>query len=151
MTLEPFWASSRHGDSGPHLDVPWTRCFLYPSRTQSDLVTVILNWASPGPSEYAPSGPHLDLVTLFPTWASSGHGSIAWPAGWPHLDLVTLVPTWASSGHVPLHGLQVGSPGPENSSPYLGIIGTWFLCMACRLASSGPGERGCHLGLTHAW
>ena len=71
-------------------------------------MTVILNWASPAPSEYAPSGPHMDLVTLIPTWASSGHGSIAWPAGWPHLDLVTLVPTWASSGHVPLHGLQVG-------------------------------------------
>ena len=97
-------------------------------------MTVILNWASPAPSEYAPSGPHLyletlfptwaplehvsiawpagwphlDLVTLVPTWASSGHGSIAWPAGWPHLDLVNLVPTWASSGHVPLHGLQVG-------------------------------------------
>ena len=83
---------------------------LYPSRPQPDLVTLVLNWASLGPSEYAPSGPLLDLVTLVPTWASSGHGSTAWPAGWPHLYLVsgvapvphpylvTQVPTWASLG-----------------------------------------------------
>ena len=63
-----------------------------------DLVTLFLNCASPGPSEYAPSGPHLDLVTLVPPWASSGHGSTAWPASWPHLDLVSVVATWASSG-----------------------------------------------------
>ena len=81
------------------MDVTWTMESWYFSGLQPGLVILVLNWASPGPSEYAPSGPHLDLVTLVPTWASSGHGSTAWPAGWPHLDLVTLVPTWASSGH----------------------------------------------------
>ena len=82
MTLEPLWASPFPGDCGPHLDVTWTRGFLYTSRPQPDLVTLVLNWASPGPSEYAPSGPHLDLVTL----VSNGH----------HRDMVSL------------HGLQVG-------------------------------------------
>ena len=73
-----------------------------------------------------PAGvPHLDQITLDPTWASSGHGSTAWPAGWTQLDLVSLVPTWHHRDMVPLHGLQVASPGPF--------------------------EWGCHLGLTHSW
>ena len=99
MTLEPLWASPFPGDCGPHLDVTWTRGFLYTSRPQPDLVTLVLNWASPRPSEYAPSEPHLDMVILIPTSALPGHGSTAWPAGVPHLDLITLDPTWASSGH----------------------------------------------------
>ena len=77
MTLEPLCASPFPGDSGLHLDVTWNRRFSYSSRPQPDLVTLVLNWASPGPSEYAPCGPHLDLVTLVPTWESSGHGSTA--------------------------------------------------------------------------
>ena len=28
-------------------------------------MTLVLNWASPGPSEYAPSGPHFDFLNLF--------------------------------------------------------------------------------------
>ena len=112
MTLEPLWASPFPGDCGPHLDVTWTRGFLYTSRPQPDLVTLVLNWASPEPSEYAPSGPHLDLVTLVPTWASSGHGSSAWPAGWPHLDLVSGVATWAS----PITG---------DTGPHVGLTWTW--------------------------
>ena len=70
---------------------------LVPLKSQPDLVTLVLNWALPGPSEYAPSGPHVDLVTLVPTWASSGHGSTAWPADCPHLDLVSGVATWVST------------------------------------------------------
>ena len=77
MTLEPLWLSTCPGDSGPHMDVTWTRGLWYLSGPQPGLVTLVLKWASPGPSEYAPSGPHLDLVTLVPTWASSGHGSTA--------------------------------------------------------------------------
>ena len=127
MTLEPLWASPSPGDSGPHLDITWTRGFWNPSRPQPVLVTLVLNWASPGPSEYAPSGPHLDLVTLVTHWASSGNGSTAWPAGLPHLDLVTLVPTWASSGHL---DLVSGVP-------------TWILPM--------PGDTGPHVGLTWTW
>ena len=97
-------------------------------------MTLVLNWASPGPSEYAPSGPHLDLVTVVPTWASSGNGSTAWPAGWPHLDLVTLVPTWASSGH--------GSSAWPAGWPQLDLVSgvpTWVLPM--------PGDTGPHVGL----
>ena len=99
--------------------------FWYPSRTQPGLGTLVLNWASPGPSEYAESEAQLDLVTLVPTLASSGHASTAWPAGWPRLDLVTLVPTWASPGH----GSSAWPPG----WPQLALV--W----------------GCHLGLTHTW
>ena len=86
---------------------------LVPLKSQPDLVTLVLNWASPGPSEYAPSGPHVDLVTLVPTWASSGHAFSALPAGWLHLDMVSVVATWTS--------LIPGDKGP-----------TW--------ASLGPGE-----------
>ena len=42
-------------------------------------MTLVLNWASPGPSEYAPNAPHLDLLTL----VLPGH----------HRDMVTLFPT----------------------------------------------------------
>ena len=75
IAVDSFLASPGTGDSGPYLDVTWTRGFWYPSGPQPDLVTLVLKWASPGPSEYAPSGPHLDLVTLVPTWATSGPGS----------------------------------------------------------------------------
>ena len=52
---------------------------------------------------------------------------------------------------VPLLGLQVGLTWTWYLGPYLGIIGTLFLCMAYRLASPGHCEWGGHLGLTHAW
>ena len=108
MILEPLWASPCPGDSGPHLDVTCTRCFRYGSRPQPDLVTLVLNWASPGSSEYAPSGPHLDLVTLDPNWASSGHGSTAWL----QVGLTWSWYLWSLPGYqrdmVPLHGLHVG-------------------------------------------
>ena len=84
-------------------------------------MTLVLNWASPGPSEYTPSVPHLDLVTLVPTWASSEYAITAWPAGWPHLDLVSGdVLNWAKLGPgdcVP----QVASPGPSDSGTPLGV------------------------------
>ena len=117
---------------------------------QPDLLTLVLNWASAGPSEYASSGPHLDLVTLVPTWTSSGHSSTAWPAGWTHLDLETLGSTWALWGMVPLHGLQVGltwnwgvglPPGPHPGM--VTQVPTW--------ASFGPGESGPYLVLTRTW
>ena len=115
--------------------------------------------ASPGPGN---SGSYLGII---------GTCSTAWPAGWPHLDLVILVPIWASPSpgdfvpHLDLIAVDpfLASPGtgdsdpicaspiPGDSRPYLGIIGTWFHCMACRLASPGPGEWGCHLVLTHTW
>ena len=72
----------------------------------------------------------------------------------PHLDLVNmlhlgLIRTGDSVPYLGIIGTwfhcmacRLASPEPENSSPYLGIIGTLFLCMACRLPSPGPGEWG---------
>ena len=91
-------------------------------------MTLVLNWSSLGPSEYAPSGPHLDLVTLVPNWASSGHGSTAWPSGWPHLDLVTLV--------IPGHYRDVVTLFPSGTDL---IVVTLVLT----LASSVPFDSGC--------
>ena len=102
------------------------------------MVKLVLNWASTGPSEYAPSGPYLDLVTLVPTWASSGHGSTAWPVGWHLLNLVTLVPTWASSGD--------GSSAWPAGWPHLDLVSgvaTW--------ASPMPFDTGPHVGLPLTW
>ena len=101
-------------------------------------MTLVLNWDSPGPIEYAPSGPHLDLVTLVPTWASSGRGFTAWPVGWPQLDLVTLIPTWASSGH----GSSAWPPGWPHLDLVSGVA-TW--------GSPIPGDKGPHVGLTLTW
>ena len=101
-------------------------------------MTLVLNWASPGPSEYDLSGPHLDLMTPVPTWASSGHGSTSWPAGWPHLDLVTLVATWESSGH--------GSYAWPEGWPLLDLVSVVATC-----ASPILGDTGTHLGLTWTW
>ena len=121
-------------------------------------MTLVLNWASPGPSEYALSGPHLDLVTLVTTWASLGHGSTAWPAGWPHLDLVSLVPTWASSGHGssawPLLGLvsvvaTCASPIPGDTGPLVGLVDLVNLVLIW--SSPIPGDSGHHQGLTWTW
>ncbi len=36
--------------------------------------------------------------------------------------------------------------GPDDSDPYLGIIGTWFHCMDFRLVSAGPVNSGPYLG-----
>ena len=46
---------------------------------------------------------------------------------------------------------RLASPGPGNSASYMYIIGTRFLCMARRMASPGPGEFGCNLCLTRTW
>ena len=112
-----------------------------------DLVSQFHIGASPGPSEYAPSGPHLDLVTLFPTWTSSGHGSTAWPLGWPHLDLVTLVPTWASSGHI-----SSAWPAGWPHLDLVSVLATWASIIpgdkGPTWASLGPGESGPYLVLT---
>ena len=137
-------------------------------------MTLVLNWASPGPSEYAPSGPHFDLVTLVTTSASSGHGSTAWPVGCTHLDLVTLVPTWASSGHGS-SAWPAGWPHLElvsgfatwashiagDSIPLVGLLDLVNLVLtgSCprpgvpvtTWASPGPGESGPNLGLTQSW
>lgn len=87
---------------------------------------MVLNWASHGPSENAPTGPHLDLVILAPPWATSGHGSTAWPAGWPHLDLVSGVATWASPIMV-TEKPTWASLGPGESGPYLVLTRNWYL------------------------
>ena len=122
-------------------------------------MTLVLIWASPEPSEYAPFGPHLDLVTLVPTWASSGHGSTAWPAGWPDMDLVTLVPTWASSGHGSTHGLLWPHLDPvtlvatwassgHGSSPWpAGWAHLDLVSGVVTLASPMPGDTGPHVAL----
>ena len=94
-------------------------------------MTLVLNWASPGPSEYAPSGPHLDLVTLVPNWASSGDGSTAWPSGWPHLDLVTL--------DLPGHHQDVVTLFPSGTDLIVEIL-------VLTLASSVPGDSGSNWG-----
>ena len=125
-------------------------------------MTLVLNWASPGPSEYAPSGPHLDLVTLVTTSASSGHGSTAWPAGCTHLDLVTLVPTWASSGHgssawpagwphLDLVSVDAtwASPIPCDSGPHVGLLDLVNLILSW--SSPRPGDSGHYLGLPWTW
>ena len=52
VTLVPIWMSHRPG--------VW-----YPSRPQLDLVTLVLNWASPGRSEHAP---HLSLILTWLLW-----------------------------------------------------------------------------------
>ena len=127
MTLVPIWMSPGPGDSGTPLGL-------------NQILSLVLNCASAGPSEYAPSWPHLDLVTLVPTWASWGPGSTAWPAGWLHLDLVTLVPTLALSGlgyfawpagrpHLdPVSGHATwASPIPGDTGPYVGL--TWTCCI----------------------
>ena len=59
IAVDSFLASRGTGDSGPYLHVTRTRGFWYPSGLQLDLVTLVLNWASPGPREYAP---HLRLL-----------------------------------------------------------------------------------------
>ena len=43
--------------------------------------------------------------------------------------------------------LHLGLIRTGDSVPYLGIIGTWFHCMACRLASPGPGKSGPYVGI----
>ena len=42
--------------------------------------------------------------------------------------------------------LHLGLIGPGDSDPNLGIIGTWFHCMACRFDSPGPGYSGPYRG-----
>ena len=67
----------------------------YPSRRQLDLVTLVLIWASPGPSEYSPTCASLDLVTLILPGHHWDMGTVL-PTG-TDLILVTLVLTLASS------------------------------------------------------
>ena len=73
VILVTTWESPGQGESGPHLGLNSPVDFL----PHLDLIAVDSFLASTGPSDFAPSGPHLDLVTLVPTWASSGHGSTA--------------------------------------------------------------------------
>ena len=66
------------------------------------------------------------------------------------MDLLPLIPTGASR----VHGNSVltwASSGSGDSGPYLGIIGTWFHCMTCRLASPGPVNSGPYLGIIGTW
>ena len=87
------------------------------------LVTVVLFFASPGPSD---SVPHLGLhgpSTLVLTQASLGPGYSI-----PHLGLTLTRDLWSHSG-------------PQNN---------WLLWFSL-WESPGAGESGPHLGLTQAW
>ena len=81
-------------------------------------MTLVLNWASLGPSEYAPSGSLLDLVNLVPIWASPSPGAFV-----PHLDLIAVDSSLASPGTGDSDPI-CESPRPVDSGPHLGIIGT---------------------------
>ena len=114
MNLVLTWAS--HGP-GTQLD----RVALVPSGAHLILVTVVLFYASPGPSDsvphlglhgpsdYGPSRHHWDLDTVFHTWASLSPGTsgrilglklnwLLWSPSGPHPYLVTLDTPWASFG-----------------------------------------------------
>ena len=123
------------------------------------LVTLILTWASSGPSD---SGPHLGFTWIWRLWSPPGL----------YLDLVTVVPpgphmdeltvshsdltwTWrlrSSYGH---HGTWVlsSTSGPHFDLVILGpsgphpdvvtLVPTWI--------SPEPGDSGPHLGLNRTW
>ena len=77
-------------------------------------MTLVLNWASPGPSEYDPSGPHSDLVTLVLPGHQRGMVTL-FPTG-TDLILVTLVLIWPLLYQVTLaqHGPLTGDSDPKH-------------------------------------
>ena len=82
-------------------------------------MTLVLNWASPGPSEYDPSGPHSDLVTLVLPGHQRGMVTL-FPTG-TDLILVTLVLSLDYS--VPGNsGSTWASPVTGDSDPTNGLI-----------------------------
>ena len=109
-----------------------------------DLLDLLI-WSLPGPLP--------DPGTLVSTSASLGPGESG-----PHLgltrpgDFVTHVDLIAVDSFLASPGTGDSDPIcastiPGDSGPYLGIIGTWFHCMACRLASPGLRNSGPYLGI----
>ena len=78
------------------LELSWIQWLWFPKGVHLRLVTVVLSYASPGPSDsvrqlglhgHSDSGPHLGIIG---TWILySAHG--------PHFDEGPLVPFWASN------------------------------------------------------
>ena len=93
------------------LGLSWIEWLWFPQGAHLILLTVVLFYASPGPSDSVPHlglhglsyfGPHPGIIRTWILYSSPG----------PHLDLVTLVPTWAS-------------PGSGDSGPHLGLSWIW--------------------------
>ena len=77
------------------LGLSWIEWLWFPQGAHLILLTVVLFYASPGPSDSVPhlglhgpsdSGPHPGIIGTWILYSTPG----------PHRDLVTLVPTWAS-------------------------------------------------------
>ena len=80
-------------------------------------------------------------MNLAPIWASPSLGDFV-----PNLDLIAVDSFLASPGTGDSDPI-CASPIPGDSRPYLGIIGTWFHCMASKLSSPGPGKSVPYLGI----
>ena len=107
VTLRPTFASIPPDESGPHVCLTWTwhsagpgtqldRMALVPTRGHLILVTVVLFYASSGPSDSVPhlglhgpsdSGPHPGIIGTRILYATPG----------PAFDQGPLVPIWASN------------------------------------------------------
>ena len=72
---------------------------LIPTGAYVYLVTLVLTWASSGPSDY---GPHLGFTWIWRLWSPPGL----------HLYLLTLVLTWTS-------------PGPGDSLSNMDLTWVW--------------------------
>ena len=114
MTLVPSYASIRPDNlvlTSSLLDSAGIEWLLFPQGPHLILVTVVLLYASPGPSDSVPhlglhgpsdSGPHPGIIG---TWILSSTPG-------PHLDLVTLA-------------CRLASPGPGEWGCHLGLTHTW--------------------------
>ena len=83
-------------------------------------------------------------MTLVPIWMSPGPGDSGTPLG---LKQVWFLLSSTGPRLVLVNMLHLGLIWTWFSGPYQGIMGTYFYCMACRLASPGPGNSGPYLGI----
>ena len=97
-------------------------------------MTQVPTWASLGPGESGPYGPHPDLVILVTTWESPGPGESGPHLGLhspvdflPHLDLIAVDSFLASPGTGDSDP-NWASPRSRDSGPHLWTIMTWILC-----------------------
>ena len=105
------------------LGLSWIEWLWFPQGAHLILLTVVLFYASPGPSDSVPhlglhglsdSGPHSGIIgpwILYSTPRPHSYLVTKAPLG-PHLDPVNLVLTWSS-------------PGTANSGHHLGITWVW--------------------------
>ena len=105
MNLVLTWAS--HGP-GTQLDLglSWIEWLWFPQGAHLIQLTVVLFYASPGPSDSVHIWACMALVTLVLTGIIGTWIHYSTPG--PHLDLVTLV-------------LSLASPGPGVSRPHLNL------------------------------